>query len=142
MFQYPVVVRLRELAVGETISEALAERLGLRGVKKQAIVDLQSTADPRWQLPITIDGARILTAMLNSSAASVMLDGLDEVGLDYRDTLIQELEKLGHHLRDCKIIVTCRSGAYSSNIEGFDLFELCPLRKDETRALADSTIVG
>lgn len=141
-FQYPVVLRLRELRAGETVSEAIANRLGLRGVKRQAVLDLEPASDVKWQLPVTIESARVLTTVLNTSRAVVMFDGLDEVERDRLGEVIQELEKLAHHLRDCKVIITCRSGAYSSHIEGFHLLELCPLEEEDTRNIAERWLAG
>lgn len=66
----------------------------------------------------------------------MLLDGLDEIDGALRRRIEGELKSLAQQLSSAKLIVTCRSGDYSSMIEGFNVVELCPLSWEQVSQIA------
>src|SRR6185436_12647880 len=73
---------------------------------------------------------------LNSANVLLLLDGLDEVPTEAQARVRREVAWLGLNAEGSKVIVSCRSGDYTSMIEGFDVLEVCPLEKDEISEIA------
>jgi hypothetical protein len=59
--------------------------------------------------------------------ALILIDGLDEVPPAYREQLDREIASLGRHLRNAKIVVSCRSADYVAHLPGFEMAEIKPL---------------
>lgn len=73
--------------------------------------------------------------------ALILIDGLDEVPARVRDEVEKGITNLGRHLRRARIVLSCRSGDYVSQLGGFTAAEIKPLSaaqvRDVTEALLD-----
>jgi len=137
-FQFPLVVRLRELDKGQTLSSAIAFAIGL---------DVQVTQTESVRRGVSIGGPelhvgrepldRILPSALSALRPVILLDGLDEVSTENRLDISEEIEKLGRRLQGAKIVVTSRTGDYTSPLEGFVALQLCPLTEMQIREIAE-----
>ena len=134
-YQYPVIVRLRELgygnrAEGAVLYRAIALRLGL---------DVETgSATERNRLMIGgVSGSKAVAAVSNEMRTVVLLDGLDEAPLSLRQQIRSDIRDLRLHLSEAKLIITCRSGDYSETFEGFSLVELCPLHAEQVRLVVE-----
>ena len=79
----------------------------------------------------------VIPLFLNESRSLLLLDGLDELRKEHEEQITEEIIKLGRHLKKSKIIVSCRSGDYARNMEGFTVNEICPLTKEQVVAIKD-----
>jgi predicted NACHT family NTPase len=131
-YTFPIVLRLRELAVRETILEATATAIGIPFHRRRSKRP-DDSKDELWS------GSRrlhdVIIEFLNENRVVLFLDGLDEVPGE-RERLYDELAKLALNTFEGKIVLSCRSGDYSRVIEGFDVLELCSLDSAETSAIA------
>lgn len=138
-FQFPVVLRLRELNEAQTLFEAIAYALGIpverRYLPEES--DLGGRQRPRFELWV---GSLLLrdaiVEFFNESRVALLLDGFDEVSPAEQLNLRREISWLALNVNGSKIIVSCRSGDYTSVIEGLDVLEICPLDPGETSAIA------
>jgi hypothetical protein len=74
----------------------------------------------------------IIREILNGGAL-IVIDGLDEVPAGRRIELEHDIVSLGRHLHNAKVVVSCRSGAYQSHLEGFRPAEIVPLTDVQIR---------
>jgi len=133
-YQFPVVIRLRELESGDTLIQTIARALGIPFHRRK-------DAEGHWypgfwlgQMPLEY----AVIDFLNVGHAVLLLDGLDELHAASEPKIRSELTRLSLNTNGTKIIVSCRTGDYNSVIEGFDLMEICPLEPHEIAAIAAS----
>jgi hypothetical protein len=138
-YQFPVVIRLRELDVRTGLAEAVANALGIPITRRVEEFQVDYSPLPEKRTTLWIGTARIEQAVidvLNESRAVLILDGLDEVQAAAQATVRRDLAKLALNTSGSKILVSCRSGEYDAVIDGFDLMEICPLQQAEIFAIA------
>lgn len=149
-YQFPVVLRLRDMRAGESLCESIATTLGLRYEhvhkdeevsKKERLkpVDASGRVKTARRAGLWIGNTplhHVIAEFLNSGDVLLLLDGLDEAPPGFERKLRDELSWLGLNTAGGKIIVSCRTGDYMSVIDGFDLMEICPLDDQEIEAIA------
>ena len=131
-YQIPVVIRLRELKRGESISEGVASALGIPYEARK--IDSEPRRIELWvgdtRLP------EVIADFLNAAAAVLILDGIDEVPTDEQYPVRTELTWFARNVSDGKVVASCRSGDYTTFLEGFDVVELCPLQQVDITTIA------
>jgi len=146
IFQCPMAIRLRELYEGESLFSKIAELFGL-SIKPHEIVLRQTVRDPHkkgklmevetkhTEIRIGNDKVEsVIPKFLNEAKVLLLLDGLDELRAAHKANIQDEIVALGRRLTTSKIIVSCRAGDYSKQMEGFAVFEISPL--DEKKLIA------
>jgi len=128
-YQYPIVIRLREIDPHIPLLITLASVLGIQPDGEKQLGDPFAAVAKQ---PLE----QFLATYLNDTHAVIMLDGFDEVVLSRRRDLHSEIISLGYLLEECKILVTCRTGDYQSIFDGFAIVEICPLERSEVEELA------
>ncbi len=78
--------------------------------------------------------------IIENSNSLLFFDGLDEVSYRIKDDIFSQIENLSFKLQNTKIIVTCRSGDYYRNLEGFRVLEITPLSKKQIHDIASKWI--
>lgn len=136
-FNYPILVRLRDLSASDNLNpiiSAISQVLPL-GIhfpshklnEKRALIDM-----PRANLMEVS-----YHALLDSLKIVLLLDGFDEiVRPELRETALSEIRRLTRNLSSTKVILTCRSGDYTFEIENTRKFELSPLTLKQVREFA------
>lgn len=136
-FQYPIVIPLRELEQDICLYKHITKIFGL----KYRVEHEKNEQGQIIETKTYIENELIEKAIpniLNNTKPILLIDGLDEVSpLPFQRQLISEIESLGRKLNNAKIILTCRSGNFIRTIEGFDLFEICPLSIPQVRNIAN-----
>ena len=133
IYQFPIVLRLRELRSQETLFEAIAHAVGIP-IERRHELD-----DPDAPIELYVGDLLLRDAIiefLNDSHVALLLDGLDEVSPSEQFRLRRELSWLALNVEGSKVLVSCRSGDYTKQVDGFDVLEICPLDADETSAIA------
>lgn len=147
VLQYPIVIRLREMLEGDSLYSKLADLFGLE-IKRHEKITIIKARDSRGRI---IDEEKkhiemrigkdkvedVIPKFLNESRALLFLDGLDELRTEHREYIRDEIVKLARHLTTSKIIVSCRTGDYTKNMEGFIINEICPLSEEQILAIKD-----
>jgi len=139
IFQCPIVIRLRDLYEGESLLSRIAELFGL-SIESHQIVVRETFRDAhgkqmevktkRIEMRIGDDKVEtVIPNFLNQAKALLILDGLDELRTIHKTKVEHEIVTLGRRLTTSKIIVSCRSGDYVKQMEGFTVFEICPLNE-------------
>jgi predicted NACHT family NTPase len=134
-YDYPLVLRLREIPDKVSLIAAIVAILGITAAKKLPSQVTIEKPDPDMRglqlAPDLFIGElslqQFVVEYLESTNAVLLLDGLDEVELSRRRDLQAEIVQLGMLLRHSKIIVTCRTGDYQRIFDGFRILEVCPL---------------
>jgi GTPase SAR1 family protein len=119
--QYPVLVRLRTISGEQGLLEALGDIFGLT---EQASW-FRKEKEPRSRH--LERQARMIGFVADRTGALLLFDGLDEVDGTLRPSVEDEITFLAESCDASKIIVTCRSGDYNSQLSRFDVLELAPL---------------
>lgn len=136
-FQFPIVIRLRELADGMTVSMALASALGLKYETTEIKGRSGGFAVTRYETRIGDEPIElVITRLFSDLGAVIFLDGLDEVWSEARTEVSQEISQLARGISGSKIIVSSRTGDYTFSLENFTVLQLCPLRPDQIREIA------
>lgn len=141
-YQFPVILRLRDLDSSETLVRAIAKALGIPFHLRRKPSDDPTREDKEewypgfWLGKTPLEDA--IAEFLNVSQAVLLLDGLDEVHSAIQERVRRELAWLALNTNGAKIVVSCRTGDYNSVIDGFDLMEICPLEAPEITAIAAS----
>jgi len=141
--EYPILVRLRDIDADMLLEEAIGYALGLPVTREIVKAPREAHEDEGLSRRREADTVRILCNMkpaldifaeiASDSRAMLLFNGLDEIRPELRtrteDAIIQLARKSDSI--NARIRVTCRSGDYTRQLEGFDTLELCPL--DETQ---------
>lgn len=152
LWQYPIVIRLREIEEVEPLEAILA---GIFGLSFELVHYEKKVQEPdafgkyRW---VVKEFTRyehqglilgdIVAEILNRTRALVLLDGLDEISHEKRSLLDGSISDLARKLTASKLIVSCRSGDYTQQLEEFNTVELCPLELDQVDAITSKWLPG
>lgn len=142
IYQYPLVIRLRELFHGSSLFTAIADILHIKyaQIEVKKTIKLKNAASFDIKIIETRVGdlliEEVLADVLNNTDAVLILDGLDEIKADYRDPIRKEIILLSRKLKTSKIIISLRSGEYDVDIEGFNILEICPLTQKQIKEIA------
>ena len=75
--------------------------------------------------------ADVIPLYLEAAPVLLLLDGLDELEEAHAKSILREIEILRRRLISSKIILSYRSGEYSTQMEGFSTLEICPLKQEQ-----------
>jgi len=142
--QFVVLVVLREVSTRKFLCEELAEILGLQCEKHRIAGDDHGVGDSRGSIrrrdyDIRIAGVRaedMIVRALDSIAALLLIDGLDEVPQSRRESIETEIEALNSRATQCVTILSCRSGDFSASLQDFRVTEIAPLDQGEIESIA------
>jgi DNA polymerase III delta prime subunit len=145
VYEFPLVIRLRELSEGESLYIRLAKIFGLKYVQHEVVTRIEAkvkgaSSKEIRHFELRIGDRRIEDVVqdcLNRTRALLLLDGLDEVKPESLTSAREELVHLGRHLRRSKIVLSCRSGDYNKQMDGFAVLEMCPLSSSQIKAIKD-----
>lgn len=137
VFQYPIVIRLRELSE-KSLSTGLAKVLGLFHNEKLHKYVRRKERGKYVTVVEEHDFLATVAEFLNQGRALLMLDGLDELNVRLRQKVVDEVRQLCWYIdgSKSKIIISCRSGDYTDHIEGITVLEICPLSKSQVESIA------
>jgi len=130
LYRYPLVIRLREHVSSTEPDIVLANTVGIPYELRAAGESDQHYATGDQRL------ADVIPKFLDIANAVLMLDGLDELPQQTRKLFEEWVVALTYRLSASKILITSRSGDYYRHLDGFNLVELCPLRPEQARAIA------
>ncbi|MDP9193497.1 MAG: NACHT domain-containing protein [Acidobacteriota bacterium] len=135
-FQYPVVIRLRDLGTEpNAVLCAIASELG---IEYERYIE-GSGGNQTERVRIGSDRIeKYVPEYLSTTGAVVLLDGLDEMSLAARHRAMDDIVRLGLTLTGAKVIVTCRAGDYVRQAEGLYVVSLRALNPGQIRYVADS----
>lgn len=143
IWQYPLVILLGNQPTNVSIYEILSSKLGLafqvRKADERVIVGGRSVIMTQRTAYFYDESLEtLIPSLLDSTAAILMFDGLDEIPLADRVSLESSIAELSRRLTFAKIILTSRSGEHTRGFEGFRILELCPLEVEQMEVIAAS----
>lgn len=127
--QFPIVLRLREFGDGTSLFDEIANVFGVRADDFKPGTAEWWQQGQKWVGDVRFETA--VAELLDATCAVVLIDGLDETSRALRGHLERDLEQLVRGLRTAKIVVSCRTGDYTTLIEGFDVIEIASLDDNE-----------
>ena len=122
IYYTPIVIKLKDIKEFVNIHLLIAEIIGFPVYNKEKTTITKIYDE---------DPQQFILEFLDNSKTILFLDGLDEVANEYKDDLYNQIEELSFKLRASKIVLTCRSGDYYRNIQGFNTLEILPLSKEQ-----------
>jgi hypothetical protein len=135
-FNCPILLLLKEIEGGiSPICEEIARKLG---IKYEVVEEFVKEGIPTRKR-ITVGGMPLQDAVavvLNNAKAVLLLDGLDELHPEIRQTVESEIGTLGRKLKNSKIVVSCRSGDFRRGFSGFSVYEIMPLDIVQIRSIS------
>jgi hypothetical protein len=147
IYQYPLVIRLRELQEKESLISKIADNFGITIEERIITTERQThdllgktTTEKVNHVEYHVSNHNVIDAVaafLNDSKALLFLDGLDEVGNERIQDTRSEIIDLSRKLNTSKIVVSLRSGNYVQAMEGFSVLEICPLSEGQIVAIKD-----
>jgi predicted NACHT family NTPase len=123
LYDFPILINLRDLTDSESIFSKLKTILGLEIASKQQ--------DKSSSIENTQLRERYILSYLNSFKAIVILDGLDEVHPSRLQNFHLEIKSLMSNLQNSLVILTSRSASYNFSIENSNEYELCDLNDEQ-----------
>ena len=133
-FNYPVVLRLKELNEDDLIS--IENNFSTIIAKKIITVSWDVSSIDTEGKNKQPDIGEILPKVLDDTKAIVILDGLDEIVPIHRNAIEESLISFSRKLNYCKIIISCRSGNYDRLMPSFDCIEIYPLSQKQIIKIA------
>lgn len=127
----PILFRLRNTNLNKSLYELLAEYLGISYQIEEKSQKLFINKKP-------LD--YVIVRMLDSINSCLFFDGLDEIDPSKQSRLFKEISELSSKLKNSKILLTSRSGGYNSLLEGFTVYEIEPLNKDQIERICSMWI--
>lgn len=124
----PVIVRFRDLGAGDSLLVAVASKLGLQTEwKHYASTEHSQSKFDKQELWIGQERAKdVIAEFLGENRTLLIFDGLDEFPGD-PIAARKDLNWLALMAQQSQVIVSCRSGDYNGQLEGYTILELCPL---------------
>lgn len=139
----PIVVRLRDLAVNESLTAAIAIRLGLAVTRRQVLEveeewnserpKLHRSAEEYWIGDIR--AVEAIAGFFAEESVFLAIDGLDEYQGDKAE-IHKEINQLVSSSQRLKVALTSRVGDYLGGLVGFSIFQICPLSATEFGEIA------
>jgi DNA replication protein DnaC len=117
-FKFPLVIRLRELnenGLNSGLFEKLFDTFGISILEREFYEKKQGVFK------------RLLTQLIEDLHILVVLDGFDEIKLNIKEKLLNDIKQLSNGLSSSKFILTSRSGDYDEAIENTSEFEISPM---------------
>lgn len=131
-FEYPLLVRMRDLVVGESLYLKIASIFGL-SVDTKVVEYKDSARKIKTRIVQSVNGVDLHLAvsdLLKRTSPIVFLDGLDEIPAGLSREVSQDIKKLSEKSGDYKVVASCRSGDYTMRLGSYDIVEICPLDAD------------
>lgn len=125
--QFPIVIRLRQAPLNESVYQWLAASLGLSWKEQEVKKDDDHAPNKTRILIGERELSEVVVEVLESARPLICIDGMDEVPSGRRERLELELAELAGKLRSARLIISTRSGDYVRAIDGVDVIELLPL---------------
>ncbi|MGE0424772.1 MAG: NACHT domain-containing NTPase [Reyranellaceae bacterium] len=143
IFQFPLLLVLRDLPRRKFVCEEIADIFDIvyeKTLRPEVVSRDESLLHLRSDYEIRVEGRTIedvLSDILNATKPLILVDGLDELDPSQRHSVEREIEALDSRLTNSRIILSCRSGDYSTNFHGFRLTEIAPLNDAEIKNIAE-----
>lgn len=130
----PILIELRNLKKQDSIINKIQDILGLSIIMKNRSIRYLPMRnyfgkDKNFQFNANNLIANTITNFLDSLKFVVLIDGIDELNIESRYEVLDEIRKLILSTQNTKFIITCRSGAYNYYLENTVVYEICPLNK-------------
>ncbi|HEY1303608.1 MAG TPA: NACHT domain-containing protein [Vicinamibacterales bacterium] len=136
-YQFPIIVRLRELVDGLTVNMVVAKVFGLKYETVEIRNRVGGLTTTRYETRVGDDPIEsVIGRLLSDLGAVVLLDGLDEVWSEARSDIAREISQLARTTSGSKFIVSSRTGDYTLGLENFVALQLCPLRPEQVKEIA------
>jgi hypothetical protein len=119
--KYPVLIRLKEIQTG-TLLRKIADTLGLAVEIKIEVVGRREKVIRHYIGSQLIENA--IPSFLDSISVFLLLDGYDEINLDIKDSVKNDIKLLSRKSTNYKIVLTSRHGEDFNTLEGFTFSEL------------------
>jgi hypothetical protein len=123
----PVLVRLRTFEAGDTLTDHLLGTLGI-------VLKVNDSIEEKQRHAVRL---RALTQYLNGMSTLLLIDGLDELHIEARKSVVADIRELLLRLVDARVIITCRTGDYRYNFEQSLVLSVAPLSPDQIKQFAD-----
>jgi predicted NACHT family NTPase len=128
-FQYPVIIRLRDVNENSGIIKMIADYLGIRYEQ----IELKDGVELRVGNSLL---STVIIDFLNQTDAIVFLDGVDEIIASMQAKSRKEIASLVFALNRSKLILSCRKGENDLLLEGVSVLEMAPLTTEQTHSIA------
>jgi len=138
-FNFPIVIRLRELTHSEnrkeeTVLEKLCEILGIMIIFKEKIRNEDNKIETH-RIEIREENGvkneskilQVIAELLDELKVLLILDGFDEVPEGMRVQILSDIKQLSISLNTSRFILTSRVGEFHYSIDNTSEYELCPL---------------
>jgi hypothetical protein len=125
----PICLRLRSSSSSFPLHCLIARVFGIQYIPSPE----DSRLAPENVAPDVRDA---VVSILNNGEFTVFLDGLDEIDPSKFSSVCSQIVEFGLQLANCKVIVSCRSGAYQNDLAGFSTLELKPLSNEQIAEVA------
>lgn len=89
-----------------------------------------------WEKTASENTERAILYFLDKSNCCILIDGIDEIEPDARRKFDAAVTRLISSCPQLKILATCRSGDWTTNIEGVNLVQVAPLTDSEIKEIA------
>lgn len=123
----PILVRLRTFEADTALTDVILATLGI-------VITVNGSVDVKQHPTMRL---RALCQYLNGMGALLLLDGLDELHLIARGTVVGEVRELLLHLSDARVLITCRTGDYRYNLEQSRVLSIAPLSPAQISQFAE-----
>lgn len=141
IYQFPIVIRLRELEDKESLISKIGDVFGIVEVSQEVLSRKSSVTIDDTQVEFSmLDAKGRLSSQalknpiidcLNEMQVLLLIDGLDELRSEHRAKVSEEIVQLARGLTSSAVIVSCRSGDFTKEMEGFSVCEISPLSSSQ-----------
>gem|GEM_PF-4671698 len=131
-FAIPIVIRLRELRENFSDNHILkySKIILYQFIAKQFIINTEEKNEDFHSNKDGILQSNILT-LIGNLRPVIIIDGFDEIGTQIRDDVFAQIKGIAYKARNCKIILTSRTGEFSYQIENFSYYEIAPFNQSQ-----------
>ena len=135
---FPILILGREIKKGDSLFGWIFENVGLTYIYDKAL-PIQETEEKEKMIKIRDSKIESLVKrILDGRKIIIFIDGIDELDIHERHSFINQIEKLNNSINSVKIILTCRSGDWSYNLQNFDIMQISELTKSDIHNIIDA----
>jgi len=132
-YKLPIVIFGRDLDKSNSLFADLLNKIGL---SESIFIGIDGAAPSA--LARTLQISRALTDLGDKDRLLLIIDGYDEISIDYRHDFYADLSKLRRAIPQVKIIITSRPGDWNRQVDGFDVFQILPLRPHQIDEIVET----
>lgn len=133
-FTFPILIRFRDISAKQEQGAIVTILSELLGVDVSANKFIEDELADEWR-------ESIIYSIIDNLKPLIILDGFDELPTQrQKDYALAELRQITTHVKNAKVITTCRTGEFNYHLDHTNIYEISSLSIEQIKTFAQRWI--